>query len=416
MKKAILGCRPLVTLAGPARPRVGNEMRELGIIPDGGMILEDGRIVAVGTREQIENQIDDQTQVEGVGGRLVMPGFVDAHAHPVFGENRAHEYEQRCEGASYQEIAAGGGGIQCTVRQTRTASEAELVAGGRRHIAWFLMNGTTTLEAKSGYGLTLDDELKMLLAIRRLGEDTPISLVPTFLGAHAVPVGSTAEAYADLVINEMLPAVVAENLAEYADAFCEVRYFTPDLTRRIMSAAKKRGLGLRLHVDQLTNGGGAALAAELGAITADHLEHTEAEGIAAMAKAGTIPVLLPGSVYALGLQRYPQARAMIEAGLPVVLATDFNPGSSPTPSMPMVMSLACTQMKMTPSEALVASTINAAYSLNRGHDRGSLEVGKRADFVVFDATDPREVPYWFGAHLVRQTWIQGQRLYTCSIS
>jgi imidazolonepropionase len=343
----------------------------------------------------------------------VLPGFVYAHAQPVFAGTRADEYEERARGASYQEIAARGGGIRSTVRRTREASLEDLIAAGKRYAEWFLRTGTTTVEAKSGYGLTTEDELKILRAVRQLKDETPLELVPTFLGAHDVPneYRSRREEYIELVTEEMLPRVAQEKLAEYCDVFCEEKVFTIDESRRILEAARRLGLGIRLHADQLTLSGGAHLAAELKATTADHLEHTDASGIAALKSAGVQPVLLPGSVYALGSSRYPAAREMIEAGLAVVLATDFNPGSSPTPSMPMILSLASTHMKMTPAEGLTAATINAAYSLGRGDELGSIETSKRADFVIHDSADYREVAYFFGVEHACEVFIKGSRVY-----
>src|SRR6185436_13976376 len=278
---------------------------------------------------------------------------------------------------------------------------------------WFLRCGTTTVEAKSGYGLTLEDELKILRAIRELNEQTPLRYVPTFLGAHDIPAEykSRRQTYVNLVINEMLPRVSEEKLAEYADAFCEADVFTTDETWQILSAARCHGLGLRIHADQLSLSGGAKLAAELHAATADHLEHTDATGIMALKAAKVQPVLLPGSVYALGSNEYPAARQMIDAGLAVVLATDFNPGSSPVPSMPMILSLACTQLKMTPAEAISAATINAAHSLGRGDEIGSLEKGKRADFVIHDTSDYRELAYWFGVEHPWRVYASGASVY-----
>lgn len=406
MKTAIVGCGALVTLAGPRGPRTG---ADLGTLADGAMLIEGGVIRSVGTRSEIEAAIDKDTEVVDVGGRLVLPGLVDAHTHPVFGGGRADEFVRRCQGCSYSEIAAEGGGILATVKATRRASEEELLESARRRLGWFLAHGTTTLEAKSGYGLDHETELMMLRVIRRLAEEGPTDLVPTYLGLHAVPAGKTASRYAEEIIEETLPVVASEGLAEYADAFLEPGYFDADSVERVLSGARRLGLGLRLHADQLTCSGGAQLAARLGATTADHLEQTEGDGIAALASAGVQPVLLPGSVFGLGHSRYPDARSMIDAGLAVVLATDFNPGSSPTVSLPMVMAIACRYMAMTPEEAIVACTISAAHSLGRSHDRGTLEPGKRADFVVFDADDPREVPYWFGTNIVLQTWIGGRR-------
>src|SRR5258705_7790082 len=372
---AVLHASQLVTLSGPKRPRIGAEMSELAIISDGGMLIRDGKIERVGPSNEIEKNVGDE-EIVNAGGRVVMPGFVDAHTHLVFAGNRLDDFERRARGETYEQIAKAGGGIWSTVQKTRAASELGLLTQAKKHANWFLSCGTTTVEAKSGYGLTVEGELKILRVMRQLKEKVALEIVPTFLGAHAVPRELSPDEYLDVVVTEMLPRVTAEKLAEFCDVFCERGYFNIDQSRKILSAAKKVGLSLRGHVDQLTNSGGAKLMAEMGATTADHLEQTDEQGIAALKKANVQPVLLPGSVYALGSSRYPRAREMIEAGLAVVLATDFNPGSSPTPSMPMVLSLACTQMKMSPAEAITASTLNAAYSLNRGDKIGSLEPGK----------------------------------------
>ncbi len=400
---AIVNCAQVVTLAGPARPRVGPEMRDLGIVTSGGLLMRDGLIERAGTTREIESLIDADAEVVDAGGRVVLPGFVDAHTHPVFAGTRVDEFEERIKGATYQEIAARGGGIQSTVNRTRAASLDELVTAGKRYASWFLRGGTTTVEAKSGYGLSLEDEIKILRAIKRLDEETALRYVPTFLGAHSVPPEYRARRseYVSLLIDEMLPRIAREKLAEFCDVFCEENVFTTDESWRILSTARCHGLGIRIHADQLSLGGGAKLAAELSATTADHLEHTDAEGIAALKSAGVQPVLLPGSVYALGSSRYPAAREMIDAGLAVVLATDFNPGSSPTPSMLTILSLAATHMKLTPAEAITATTVNAAYSLNRGDRLGSLEPGKIADFVIHDVDDYRELAYFFG---VQHAW------------
>ncbi len=401
---AIVNCAQLVTLSGPARPRTGAEMRELGMVENGALLIRDGRIEAVGGREEIERRLSANDTVLDAQGRIALPGFVDAHTHPVFAGTRCAEFELRSQGATYEEIAAAGGGILETVRQTRRATGDELFEAALRRQQWFLRNGTTTVEAKSGYGLALDDELKILRVIRRLNERGPVRWVPTFLGAHAVPeeFRDNRRAYVELVCEVMLPAVASEHLARYCDAFCEPSAFSIDETRTVLRRAASLGLGLRVHADQLTCSGAAELAASLGAATADHLEQTSDAGIAQLRAAGVQPVLLPASVYALGRTRYPRARDMIEAGLAIVLATDFNPGSAPTPSIPMVLSLACTQMHLTPAEAITAATINAAWSVGLGHETGSLEPGKRADVLVADCADYRKLPYFFG---VEHAWV-----------
>lgn len=412
--RAVINCSQLITLAGARRPRVGGELRNLAVIEDGALFLRDDRIEATGRRREIEQLLTDDCEVIDAEKRVVMPGFVDAHTHPVFAGIRANEFEQRASGATYREIAARGGGIRSTVRATRNSSLSDLVKASKRYSGWFLRSGTTTIEAKSGYGLTIEDELKILRAIQELNDETPLNYVPTFLGAHDIPseYRSRRQTYVNLVINEMLPRVAEENLAEYCDVFCEEDVFTTDEAWQILSAARCHGLRLRVHADQLSLSGGAKLAAELNAATADHLEHTDATGIVALKAASVQPVLLPGSVYALGSNHYPAARQMITAGLAVVLATDFNPGSSPTPSIPMVLSLACTQMKMTPAEAISAATINAAYSLGRGDEIGSLEKGKRADFVIHDCEDYRELAYFFGIEHAARVYVGGRLVFS----
>jgi imidazolonepropionase len=404
---AVLNASQLVTLSGPKRPHVGTELSALRIINNGGMLLRDGKIERVGRSVEIEKNVGD-AEVLDAGGRVVMPGFVDAHTHLVFAGNRLDDFERRARGETYEQIAKAGGGIWSTVQKTRAASEPDLLTQAKKHANWFLRCGTTTVESKSGYGLTVEDELKILRVLRQLKEEVPLEIVPTFLGAHAVPRELSPDGYLDVVVTEMLPQVTAEKLAEFCDVFCERGYFNIDQSRKILSAAKQLGLSLRGHVDQLTNSGGAELMAEMDATTADHLEQTDEQGIAALNKANVQPVLLPGSVYALGSSRYPRAREMIAAGLAVVLATDFNPGSSPTPSMPMVLSLACTHMKMSPAEAITASTVNAAYSLNRGDSIGSLEPGKVANFAIFDCEDYRELPYWFGMPQTHSVYVRGE--------
>jgi len=409
---ALLHALQLVTLAGPPRARRGKELSELGIISDGAFVAAGGRVTHIGKSREIEKLCDRETEVIDASGCVVLPGFVDAHTHLVFAGDRLDDFEARARGESYEQIAKRGGGIQTTVQATRAATEDELYALAKKRVSWFLQNGTTTVEAKSGYGLTLEDELKILRVIQRIARETPLETVPTFLGAHAVPPEFREDraGYISLIIEEMLPRITGEKLAEYCDIFCERDYFDVEDTRRILIAAKRHGFELRMHVDQLTNGGGAKLAAELGATSADHLEETATDGINALAKADIQPVLLPGSVYALGSKKYPDARAMIGAGLAVVLATDFNPGSSPSTSMPMMLSLAVTQMRMSPAEAITAATVNAAASLNRVDKIGSLEIGKLASFAICDCEDYRELAYWFGVSLVRDVFVRGERV------
>ena len=410
---AVWNTSQLVTLAGPERPRTGAEMRELAIIPQGAMLVRHGRIQATGTRAEIEPLLSPQAAIVDALGRVVLPGFVDAHTHPVFAGTRADEYELRVQGLTYAQIAAQGGGIRSTVRRTREATEDELANAARRYRQWFLRGGTTTVEAKSGYGLSLESERKILRVIHRLGQEGSVRYVPTFLGAHEIPdeYHGRMDDYVALVNHEMLPQIADEHLAEYCDVFCEPTVFPAPQARAILGAAKALGFGLRLHADQFSADQGALLAAEMGAATADHLETTGPAGLAALCAAGVQPVLLPASVYNLGSARYPAARRMIEAGLAVVLATDFNPGSSPTTSMPLVLSLACTHMKMTPAESITAATVNAAHSLRQGHEIGSLEPGKFADFAIHDAADYRELPYFFGRDTARTVYIGGVPVY-----
>ena len=411
---ALVNCAELITLAGPRRARIRNEMKQLAILPNGAMLIRDGKVERIGTAAEIEPHITSEYRRVDLSNRVLLPGFVDAHTHPVFAATRVDEYELRASGATYETIATAGGGIRSTVRKTRAATEQELLDSAKQRCTWFLQAGTTTIEAKSGYGLSLDSELKMLQVIRRLNQETALRLVPTFLGAHEIPDefrGKTDE-YIDLLIREMLPSVAARGLAEYCDIFCEPKIFDLAAAGQILHAARSFDFGLRVHADQLTRSGAAELAARLGAATADHLEQTDERGIAALAKAGVQPVILPASVYTLGSRGFAPARDMIDAGLGLVLATDFNPGSSPTPSLPFVLSLASTQMRMTPSEALTACTINAAYSLGRGYEIGSLEPGKIADLVIHDCKDYREIAYFVGVQSTVATFCGGKLVYS----
>jgi imidazolonepropionase len=342
----------------------------------------------------------------------VTPGFVDAHTHLVFAGNRADEFEQRIAGATYQEIAAKGGGILSTVTRTRAASEDELFAVACKHRDWMLRGGTTTLEAKSGYGLEHATEMRMLRVLARLNDEGPVRVVSTLLAAHTVPpeFASWREGYVRWIAEELIPEVAELKLAAYCDAFCDDHAFTVEETRVVFAAAQQYGLRLRVHAEQFRPGTGADLAAELGAATADHLEMVTEETLLRLKVANVQPVVLPGSVFALGRTNYPPARKMVEMGLALVLATDFNPGSSPVASMPFMMSLACLQMGLSPAEALSAATINAAYSLDMGDRVGSLEVGKQADLLIHEFEDYRELAYFIAAPARPRVLIGGREV------
>ncbi len=414
MPTVIVNIGQLVTLAGPARPRVSAELRDLGIVESAALLIEGSKIAAVGTDAEIRRSAVPGAEVIDAEGRSVTPGFVDAHTHLVFAGNRAAEFEQRIAGATYQQIAAAGGGILRTVALTRAASEDDLLAAARRHRDWMMRTGTTTMEAKSGYGLDRETELKMLRVIQRLNDDGPTQVVPTLLAAHTVPpeFKDRRAEYVRFIAEELIPEVAAAGLARYCDAFCDDHAFTVEETRTVLMAAKRYGLGLRVHAEQFRAGTGAALAAELGAATADHLETVTEETLLALREAQVQPILLPGSVFALSRTNYPPARKMIDQGLAIVLATDFNPGSSPVPSMPFILSLACLEMRLSPAEALSAATINAAWSLGLGDRVGSLEPGKQADFLIHEFTDYRELAYFVAAPNRPRVFIAGREITT----
>jgi imidazolonepropionase len=409
---AIVNIGQLVTLAGPARPRVGNELRELAIVENAALLIEDSRIIDAGPYAQLRSSIPASATVIDAEGRCVTPGFVDAHTHLAFAGNRAAEFEQRISGATYQQIAASGGGIQSTVRLTRAASENELLTSARQHRDWMLRCGTTTIEAKSGYGLERETELRMLRVLAQLNAEGPSRIVSTLLAAHMVPpeFANRREEYVRWICEELIPEVSTQKLATFCDAFCDDHAFTVDEARTVLTAARSHGLRLRVHAEQFRPGTGAALAAELGAATADHLETATTETLQLLGEAAVQPVLLPGSVFALGREQYPPARTMIELGLGIVLATDFNPGSSPVASMPFILSLACLQMRITPAEALAAATINAACSLGRGHRVGTLEPGKDADLLIHEFVDYRELAYFIAAPLRPRVFISGKEV------
>jgi imidazolonepropionase len=394
----------LLTLQGPNEtPRTGASLSDVGLIADGAVAVADGVVVAVGPVSQVLDEVElssDGVRLD-VGGRAVLPGFVDAHTHLIHAGTRVDEFEQRLGGATYQAIAARGGGILSTMRATRAASEDELIALGRARLDRMLRFGTTTIEAKSGYGLRTEDELKCLRAMHRLGAAHEVDVVTTFLGAHVVPpeFAGDPDGYVTCIMEEMLPAVVEEDLAEFCDVFCDVGAFTQEQARSVLEAGAEMGLSPKIHADELSDLGGALLAAEVGAVSADHLEYASDEGLQAMADAGTIAVLLPCTALFLGLP-YARARRMVDLGVPVALATDFNPGTSPTYAMPMVVALGCLGMRLLPSEAIAAATINAAHAVGMAEEVGSLEPGKAADLVVLDTTDYREVATAFGTNPV----------------
>jgi imidazolonepropionase len=412
MTIAIVNIGQLVTFSGPPHPRVGNELRKLGIVENAALLIEDGRIGAVGPYAELRTKIPPHTVLIDAEGRCVTPGFVDAHTHLVFAGNRAAEFEQRIGGATYQQIAVAGGGILRTVLLTRAATEDELLAAARRHRDWMLRSGTTTIEAKSGYGLDRETELKMLRVLCRLNEEGPEHIVSTLLAAHTVPpeFAGRREEYVRFVAEELIPEVAAQKLARFCDAFCDDHAFTVNECRTVLTAARSHGLGLRIHAEQFRPGTGAALAAELRAVTADHLETVNEETLVELRAAGVQPVLLPGSVFALSRTHFPPARAMVDAGLAIVLATDFNPGSSPIASMPFILSLACLQMGLMPAEALTAATINAAHSLGLGNEVGSLEAGKQADFLIHECADYRELAYFIATPMRPRVFIAGREV------
>jgi imidazolonepropionase len=391
----------LLTLKGGPGPRTGASMDDLGVIESGAVMIRGDRIVWVGSTRNlpIREPKEEHQILDAVGlGVVGLPGFVDSHTHPVFAGTRAAEYDLRARGKTYQEIAASGGGIASSVRQLRSATMDQLVERAERYFRMFLAHGTTTIEAKTGYGLTLEDEWKSLKTLALAKSHQRLEIIPTFLGAHAIPeeYRDSRETYIRLLIDEMIPKVAQEGLAEFCDVFCDHGYFSVEESRAILTAAKNAGLGLRIHAEELGHSGGAKLAAELGARSADHLEWIDDADIEALRNSGTVATLLPGTAFNLGLPRYPPARKLIDAGVPVALATDFNPGSCFNLNMQLILTIACSQMKMTPAEAITAATINSAYSLGISARVGSLEEGKQADIVLMDVGDYREIPYFFG--------------------
>ncbi|HEU4929872.1 MAG TPA: imidazolonepropionase [Candidatus Krumholzibacteria bacterium] len=408
----VTGAGQLVTMAKADRsPRVGAELRELAIIRDGAFAVADGRIIAVGSRDHVlATAATSETRELSLDGAVAIPGFVDCHTHTVFAEYRLDEYEWRVAGTPYAEIAARGGGIAKSVEHLRATPEAVLLERTRRRVHSAIRHGTTTIEIKSGYGLSLEHELKQLRVVRALRDELPIEVVATFLGAHAIPseARSDREGYVQVVIHEMIPRVAAEGLAEFNDVFCEVGVFSREETERILRSGQRAGLKARIHADELTDTGGAELAATVGAVSADHLKKTNDMGIDRMAKAGVFGVLLPGTSFGLPSLDFAPARKMVDAGVRLAIASDFNPGSSTCESMPMMTSIACSHMRLSPAEALSMATYNPAFVLGRETEVGSIEVGKRADFLVLNCQDYREVMNHFGVNPVSRVFVSGR--------
>lgn len=401
----------LITMAGPV-PRIGAAMNDLGMIDNGGVAAAGEEILAVGTSDEVQGKVtlSESCRVIDAHGAVVTPGLIDSHTHPVFARTREKEFEMRAQGKSYMEIAQSGGGIRSSVRDLRAASVDDLKQQTRKCLDRMLAHGTTTIEAKSGYGLSLEAEIKSLEVIRDLSQVHPIDLAPTFLGAHEVPdeYRNHRGEYLRLLIHEMIPEVAKRELAEYSDVFCEKGVFDIEESRRIQQAARDAGLKLRFHVDELTSFGGAELAAEMNATSADHLVYISDAGIKALAQSGTAAVLLPGTTFSLGGPTYAPARKLIDNGAIVALSTDCNPGSSYTESLAIIVSLAVRQMKMTTAEAISAITINAAAALDRAGRIGRLVPGLQADIVVWDMADYRELPYHFGVNLASHVVKRGK--------
>jgi imidazolonepropionase len=399
----------LLTLRGEQAPRRGAQMRELGIVNDGALLMSDGKIIAAGATDEVaRHELAAKAEAIDCCGKVVLPGFVDSHTHPAFTDPRLIDFEKRSAGATYEEIAEAGGGIRSSIRGVREASTEQLAEHVLRALKEMAAYGTTAVEAKSGYGLSFDNELKSLQAIRLAAEQWPGTVVSTLLGAHVVPpeYRNDPEAYVTVVCEQMIPTVAERKLASYVDVFCERGAFTPEQSARILRAALHHGLKARVHVCQLTAAELAPLL-EFHPASLDHMDFVSDSDIAILANSNTVATLLPAANYFLGLARFAPARKLIEGGVAVALATDYNPGTSPTPSMPFVLSAACTHMKMAPAEAITAATINGACALQLQHHKGSLEPGKDADVAVFDADDYRELAYWFGVNRCTRVFASG---------
>ncbi len=405
----------VATLAGHSEsPKTGAQMSDVSIVENGAIAIKDGKILAVGPTTEVLAHVTEAPRLPEIEfpGMLATPGFIDSHTHLAFGGSRENDFAMKLAGKSYLEILESGGGILSTLRSTRAASQGELVRNAFSFAEGMLSMGSTTIEAKSGYGLDTSNELKMLKAVTDLREMLPINLVSTFLGAHAIPpeYEERTDAYVDLVINEMLPAVTQHGLAEFCDVFCEQGVFDIEQSKNILLAAKRKGLKLKVHADEIVQLGGASLAAEVGAVSADHLLMASDDGLESMLKAGTIATLLPATAFSLDT-KYADARKMIEMGLPVALATDFNPNCA-NESLFFTIALSCYKMKMTPREALSAVTINAAHALDRGDTHGSIEVGKAADILILDCPNPEYLTWRFGVDLIHTVISNGEVVHS----
>ncbi|MDE3838008.1 imidazolonepropionase [Bacillus methanolicus] len=414
-KKPVLirNASQLVTLSGSSdAPLTGKKMEQLQIIEDGSVWLEDGIIQFVGKDDEVAQIYKDrlnEAEIINASGKLVTPGLVDPHTHLVFAGTRENEFSMRLQGSTYMEIMNNGGGIYATTNATREATHQTLFEESKKRLDQFLLHGVTTVEAKSGYGLSLEHEIKQLEVARDLHEKHPVDIVRTFMGAHAIPseFSDNSEEFVDYVIRDMIPEVARRKLAEFNDVFCERGVFTPDQSKRILEAGLQHGLLPKIHADEIEPYEGAELAAEIGAVSADHLLKASDKGIASLAEKGVIAVLLPGTAFFL-MAESANGRKMIDAGVPVALSTDCNPGSSPTVSMPIIMNLGCLKMGMTPAEVLTAATINAAHAINRGKEIGSIEKGKKADITIFDVPNYLVLQYRYGMNHVHTVIKDGE--------
>jgi imidazolonepropionase len=402
----------VVTCSGPPRARRGTELRDAVILTNAAIAIDGEKILAVGPQAELEKKHPSATRIDCDRGVLT-PGLVDSHTHGIFGKPRFEEQELRAAGVGYMDIAKQGGGIHSSVRDLRARTEDDLYQLALPRMQRLAAHGTTTVELKSGYGLTLEDEIKSLRVIQRLQRALPIRIVPTFLGAHEIPLEfrakpRTREEYIALLIEEMIPRVAREKLASFADIFCEPGVYTLDESRKILGAARAHGLALKLHADELEPSGAAELAAELGATSADHLAAISEGGIRALAASETVATLLPGTMLFLGKQKQAPARALIDAGAAIALATDFNPGTSPTVNFPLMLTLAVSQLHLSVAESVIAATANGAAALGLAAETGQLSVGYSADLALFDIGDIRELPYWYGDHRCSRSWARGK--------